>query len=344
VACHAARDVHAGGEGTVCEKCHTTTAWKPTTFNHSSVFALVGAHTSVVCAKCHLTAPKFNNTPTTCFGCHKATDAHGGTEGTACESCHTPTAWKPSTFNHNNAAFKLTGAHVSTICAKCHTTPDIFKPTASDCYSCHKKDDHHAGAFGTACGACHSTTAWLPASFDHNLSAFKLTGSHVGVACTSCHINNVFKGTPTTCFACHKAKDVHKGTEGTACEGCHTPAAWKPSTFNHNNAAFKLTGAHTGVACAKCHTISGQFKGTPATCVSCHAEPAFHAGSFGTNCAQCHTTTNWNATYTGSHPKVSGGDGGTGVNHGHTTCKTCHTVNLKTAICTACHDSNNPGN
>jgi hypothetical protein len=298
----------------------------------------------VVCAKCHLTAPKFNNTPTTCFGCHKATDAHGGTEGTACESCHTPTAWKPSTFNHNNAAFKLTGAHVSTICAKCHTTPDIFKPTASDCYSCHKKDDHHAGAFGTACGACHSTTAWLPASFDHNLSAFKLTGSHVGVACTSCHINNVFKGTPTTCFACHKAKDVHKGTEGTACEGCHTPAAWKPSTFNHNNAAFKLTGAHTGVACAKCHTISGQFKGTPATCVSCHAEPAFHAGSFGTNCAQCHTTTNWNATYTGSHPKVSGGDGGTGVNHGHTTCKTCHTVNLKTAICTACHDSNNPGN
>jgi hypothetical protein len=270
----------------------------------------------------------------TCAACHQAKDVHGGTEGSACENCHVTSAWKPSTFNHINAAFQLTGAHVSVVCTQCHTTPGKFKGTPSACISCHKAQDPHAGTLGTNCGSCHSTTAWKPASFDHNLAAFKLTGAHTSVQCALCHINGQLKGTPMTCVACHKNRDVHTGTEGTACETCHTTTAWKPSTFDHANASFKLTGAHITTACSLCHK-SSVFKGTPSTCVSCHSEPAYHAGLFGTNCATCHTTTNWNAVYTGPHTFP--------MNHGtknrtNSPCATCHTVTLSQYTCYNCHN------
>jgi hypothetical protein len=28
---------------------------------------------------------------------------------------------------------------------------------------------------------------------------------HATLPCTACHINNVFKGTPASCYACHQA-------------------------------------------------------------------------------------------------------------------------------------------
>jgi hypothetical protein len=328
VGCHLKNDVHAGTEGTACESCHTTTGWKPSTFVHNSVFTLAGAHTSVVCAKCHTTPNQFKNAPTTCFGCHQSRDVHAGTEGTACASCHTQTAWKPSTFNHVNAAFQLTGAHVNAVCAKCHTIPGKFKGTPSNCASCHQ--DAHAGAYGTNCSSCHSTTAWKPATFDHNLAAFKLTGAHASVACTKCHINGVFKGTPQDCYSCHAADDHHAGAYGKQCNSCHTTTAWKPATFDHNLASFKLTGAHVSVACAKCH-INGVFKGTPSACVSCHSEPAYHAGLFGTDCVACHSTINWDATYTGAHTFP--------MTHGRANkkCATCHPSTLTAWTCYSCH-------
>lgn len=336
ISCHQAKDVHAGNEGTACENCHTSAAWKPSTFNHSNVFNLVGAHGSVVCAKCHTTPNKFNNTSTTCFGCHQARDVHAGTEGTACESCHTSTAWKPSTFNHNNAAFKLTGAHVSVTCAKCHTTADKYKGTPSDCVSCHASDDAHKGTYGTNCSSCHTTTAWKPSTFNHTSTAFQLTGKHTAVQCTQCHINGVFKGTPKTCLGCHQKTDVHAGTEGNACESCHTTNSWKPSTFNHVNAAFQLTGAHVNAVCSTCHTTPGMFKGTSSNCVSCHQSKDAHSGAFGFNCGSCHSTSAWKpATFdhnlaafklTGAHVSV--------------TCTKCHTNGVfkgTPQTCYACH-------
>jgi hypothetical protein len=37
----------------------------------------------------------------------------------------------------------------------------------------------------------------------HNETAFPLDGRHRTVECASCHINHVYKGTPTRCFDCH---------------------------------------------------------------------------------------------------------------------------------------------
>jgi hypothetical protein len=67
------------------------------------------------------------------------------------------------------------------------------------------------GAYGTNCTQCHTPDNWKKARFDHDLSVFRLTGAHVNVACAKCHANNVFKGTPQTCAACHPEPQVHRG-------------------------------------------------------------------------------------------------------------------------------------
>jgi hypothetical protein len=338
-ACHASSDHHNGSNGTNCATCHSTSGWLPAIFDHNlSAFKLTGKHLNVACQNCHINGV-YKGTPTNCYACHASADHHNGSYGTNCGSCHTTSGWLPASFDHNLAAFKLTGRHLNVACLNCHVN-GVYKGTPTTCYACHASADHHGGSYGTNCGSCHTTSGWLPASFDHNLAAFKLTGKHLNVACLSCHVNGVYKGTPTTCYACHASADHHGGSYGTNCGSCHTTSGWLPASFDHNLAAFKLTGAHLGVQCTTCH-VNGVYKGTASACVACHSEPAFHAGVFGTNCAQCHTTSNWSASYTGSHPDV---DGRNGTQHQHASCKDCHTVNLSTATCTKCHDSNNPGN
>jgi hypothetical protein len=333
--CHA--DQHDGRFGTACESCHTTSGWKPAKFDHNLAnFKLTGKHTSVACEACH-TDGKFKGTPSTCGSCHLKDDAHQSKLGTDCGLCHNTEGWKPSTFDHNSAAFKLSGAHLNVECTQCHKDK-TFTGTPTDCGSCHLKDDAHQGQFGTDCGLCHSTAAWKPATFDHNTSAFKLTGAHINVQCNECHINGVFKGTPKTCGSCHAKDDHHNGRFGTDCGACHSTNAWKPATFDHNLSAFKLTGAHANLACSRCH--SKGFAGTPTACAACHADPAFHRSMFGSNCASCHNTKNWNASYNGPHPSF--GEQG-GIHHGGASCRDCHTQNLSSATCLKCHDSNNPG-
>jgi hypothetical protein len=216
-----------------------------------------------------------------------------------------------------------------------------LQSTPQNCAACHQKDDPHQGRFGPDCATCHTPDAWKPAKFDHNLAAFKLDGAHVNVKCEQCHINNVYKGTPSACIACHKKDDHHTGQFGTDCAACHQTSAWDKVTFDHSKSNFPLTGMHSLVACEKCHG-SGQFKGLSTACASCHADPAFHAGMFGTDCASCHTTLNWFAQYNGPHPIVAE-EHGQGVNHGGATCRDCHTQTLRAATCTKCHDSNKPG-
>jgi hypothetical protein len=255
----------------------------------------------------------------------------------ACETCHNTSGWKPAKFDHNLATFKLTGKHVDVVCEACHPN-GVLKGIPSTCGDCHQKDDTHQGQLGSDCGLCHSTNGWKPSTFDHNLSAFKLTGAHLNADCNQCHHDAVFKGTPTTCYACHSKDDSHGGRFGTDCSPCHSTTAWKPATFDHNLSAFKLTGAHANLACERCH--SKGFNQTPSACAACHGDPAFHRGMFGSNCGQCHNTSNWNASYNGPHPTF--GDQG-GINHGGASCRDCHTKNLGSATCLKCHDSNNPG-
>jgi hypothetical protein len=338
--CHQQDDQHIGQLGENCEACHTPAGWDQVKVDHSLfTFKLTGAHVNVACESCHQNNV-YKGTPQDCASCHQNNDPHEGRFGTDCASCHTTDAWKPAKFDHNLAAFKLTGSHISVTCESCHQN-GVYKGTSQDCYACHAKDDKHNGQFGVNCESCHTTSAWKDAAFDHNLSAFKLTGSHVNTVCTGCHINGVFKGTPQDCYSCHRGKDKHNGLYGTNCAACHTTSAWTGATFNHNLSNFPLTGAHVNQACTRCH-VNGQYSGLSSACVSCHDEPAYHAGIFGTNCAGCHGTSNWSATYAGQHPSIAD-EGGSGVNHGHTSCRTCHTTSFSSATCTACHDGNEGG-
>ncbi len=346
-ACHALKDVHAGRLGSDCGTCHTTDGWTPATYDHAfSVFKLTGAHTAVSCAECHINNV-LQGTPKDCFSCHNQNDTHKGALGTDCGTCHNAAAWKPATYDHNLATFKLTGQHTTATCESCHAN-NVFKGTSSDCNSCHAGKDVHGGNLGKNCGSCHTTDAWNPATFNHNSATFKLTGQHLNTSCTSCHFNNAFWSSPSDCYSCHAAKDTHNGQLGLNCGSCHTTSAWKPATFDHNLSTFKLTGAHNSVNCEQCHT-GGNYNGVSSTCVACHAEPGGH---FGTDCAQCHTTVNWNATYAHTGFALTGAHTNLGCNQCHSgsgfsglsaTCASCHAepADHFGSDCAQCHSTSN---
>lgn len=56
-----------------CGTCHSTTAWKPATFEHSKYFVLDRDH-SVACVTCHDVANDYARY--TCYGCHEHTPAN----------------------------------------------------------------------------------------------------------------------------------------------------------------------------------------------------------------------------------------------------------------------------
>ncbi len=145
-----------------------------------------------------------------------------------CTGCHTLQDFVTQKYDHAGADFALVGMHTGVSCANCHTgKPTVLKGLPLDCFGCHAADDHHNGANGTNCAQCHSPTGWQNvANFDHNTASFKLTGAHVSVPCTSCHVNGVYKGTPTTCYACHANQDAHGGHNGTDCQDCHNTSSW----------------------------------------------------------------------------------------------------------------------
>ena len=305
---------------------------------------LTKAGLAFTCQDCH-TQEITHFDKAICTTCHQQINSafmssHTQAYGTDCRGCHDGLETISKNFDHSQSVFKLEGRHQGLTCEKCHTnarTAVNFKSQPADCAACHLKNDEHKGRFGKDCAACHKPAGWKPSTFDHNLFNFKLEGKHAQVECTECHVNNVFKGTPTACYACHQKDDHHDGKFGQDCSACHSTKAWKPATFDHNLSAFKLTGGHANVACEKCH-INNVFKGTSQECSGCHANPAFHSGLFkGTACSNCHNTASWSqAKFNLPHPEP-------GVDHGGASCRDCHTVNLMTATCTKCHGNNVPG-
>ena len=109
-----------------------------------------------------------------------------------------------------------------------------------------------------------------PSSFNHTTATtFPLTGTHIGLTCVSCHSKG-YAGIATTCVSCHQNdyNSTNNPSHVTAnyptdCKTCHDVTVWTSATFNHNTTTtFPLTGAHTTVACASCHT-TGYTGGTP---------------------------------------------------------------------------------
>lgn len=340
-----------------CTQCHTTTNWE-SSFDHASTgFVLTGQHIALACSQCHGTA--FSGTPTGCYSCHQSdfetvSEPNHVSQGFSheCTTCHTTNGWTPSSFNHANTAFPLTGKHVDASCTACHTSGYAGTPT--DCYSCHQTDfestgdpNHVLAGFSHTCTDCHTTSGWETTSFDHSTTGFALSGAHTTLTCVTCHATS-YAGTPSACYACHQSayEQVTSPNHVTNnfdqnCTSCHTTTAWSPANFDHNATAFPLTGAHLQATCISCHAT--QYAGTPTACYSCHqtdfagtTEPDHELAAFSHDCTQCHTTNNWESSF----DHASTGFALTGQ-HMVTVCSQCHATAFAGTPtgCYDCHQS-----
>ena len=297
-------------------------------FDHRQTgYILEGRHASLRCEQCH--NPKniapadrqqirlhdlsatFEGLHPACLTCHQ--DQHAGQLGADCQKCHGMSAWKPvKTFDHSTTHFPLVGKHQNLECAKCHrpSTADakVVQYTGlsfASCTGCHQ--DPHRGAFPARCEQCHGNESWKQvrnvSSFNHSGTHFPLEGKHRDVACLKCHQDANFK-TPLAhdkCLDCHrdphKAQFVHRA-DGGDCRSCHTVDDWRATTFTeaaHRTTGFALTGKHSGLACAKCHSGAGvdtDYHPHFQACTDCHRDP--HSGQFAASprnnmCEACHT-------------------------------------------------------
>ncbi|MGJ5201419.1 hypothetical protein ACQR1E_31755, partial [Bradyrhizobium sp. HKCCYLRH1030] len=188
-------------------------------------------------------------------------------------------------------------------------------------------------------------------SFDHVSTGFPLTGSHVGVECSSCHVGGRFKGTQTQCASCHNGAQtagmsVNHPMSTRRCESCHQTSTWKDvRAIDHTQAKASCTTCHNGVMargkskdhittaapCDVCHRSTASFRirmkmdhaGIVAGCANCHNGTTARGKSSNhlqTNlpCESCHTST---ASFGGAAFKHAATD---------TNCATCH--NGKTAM------------
>ena len=299
VSCHQLNDVHRGRFGSKCETCHETGRWKTRSFDHArkTSFPLTGKHATASCESCHVGGLYDRKLSTDCVSCHRGDDVHEGRNGAACQDCHTTAAWKPVRFDHDrDTKFPLRGAHHDVRCEACHTGNVHTQKLATDCVSCHQRDDVHKGQQGRDCGRCHTESGWKEkAAFDHDLARFPLLGLHAVVSCEECHATAAYRGTPRDCFSCHAKVDKHEARLGTNCERCHNPNDWKLWKFDHaTQTEFPLRGAHGALACEVCHAepVHGAIQ-ISKSCNSCHASEDPHRGSFGASCERCHGETDW---------------------------------------------------
>jgi hypothetical protein len=142
-----------------------------------------------------------------------------------------------------------------------------------------------------------------------------------GAACAGCHRSG--QGIDAkACMHCHAAiasqANTRTGLHGSLppdqfarCERCHSdhhgdqvpliaPHAFARAgvedvrAYDHRHVPFALVGAHTGLACVRCHKAAqaevppkgGRFLGLLQACTTCHED--VHRGAFGENCEGCH--------------------------------------------------------
>ena len=251
--CH--EDYHEGDMGLTCTECHNTGGWERIDrgrfeggFDHEATgYSLLGAHDELDCAACHdaehaerdeirlvydaQTLGRSYPRPTVedCVSCH--VDYHDGVfhatpTGLNCEGCHGEDGWLPSTydlFRHNReGSFELTGAHLATSCASCHTHTEapreliVFEFADVTCMACHAEQDPHRDQFdGQVCEDCHVTESFRTDDFDHDRTAYPLDGAHRDVECASCHFDEIgpdgrefvrYEPLDASCRACHEGE------------------------------------------------------------------------------------------------------------------------------------------
>lgn len=339
--CHEKEDKHKGKLGPECQNCHWEEDWKTTHFDHSKTdYELLGKHKEVKCKACHPNE-KFKNTPLLCNECHKKDDKHKGLFGHKCETCHNEISWTKILFDHEKKTeYPLLGKHLDVKCVRCHMG-DLYKEKlASDCSSCHKKDDKHKGSFGAKCESCHVERGWKEIPFDHDRKTkYPLLGKHREAKCVSCHKGDLYKDKlKADCYSCHQKDDKHEGQQGKNCKSCHGEQSWKKAEFNHLMSRFPLTGKHLLTECKKCH-LTAKYKDSKSDCWSCHYKKDVHKRTLGTTCESCHNTRDWKS-WDFDHDKTTFKLKG---KHREIPCAECHRAPMGKKIslaasCISCHD------
>ena len=229
-ACHA--DVHLGQFQKKCRDCHSTLGFSGATlqFDHQtdSVFPLRGKHAAVSCQKCHVKsraifpagngeAVRYKPLASDCRSCHA--DVHQGQLAGECGQCHGFDSFKPAPgFDHERSRFSLTLFHEGVDCRACHPLAEFtvdgktvqairYKNIARECLECH-------------------------GNFDHNRTAFALTGVHAGLDCRRCHnakapnIKRTAKNKKdkTECTLCHRSPHLGQQRD---CRECHSGKNWR---------------------------------------------------------------------------------------------------------------------
>ena len=252
---------------------------------------------------------------------------HAGGAFMQCETCHIEHHGRDfeliwwgeggrESFDHAEAGYDLEGAHRELGCRECHRSELVARPQplldagkdlnrtflglSTVCADCH--EDTHRGQFeSVSCDTCHGDTAWSPATgFEHDATAFPLTGAHVEAPCADCHVPEAdgfvpFRGVPSSCVDCHE--DTHRGRFGNDCASCHSTGSWsdvRTDTFDHRRTGFALRGAHGRTPCEGCHGPGLTRLEIPRfeLCATCHAD--VHLGQFtgrtarADDCAGCH--------------------------------------------------------
>jgi hypothetical protein len=183
---------------------------------------------------------------TDCFACHVPLR---GTSSARCIVCHKPadigrltTTGQPIIHTRPSTPFHQKLKQLD--CMTCHSDHAgvarvlrrgrfdhaLLEPDMrNQCESCHAKpgDTLHS-RIESGCSACHDTTRWKPATFEHG-KYFVLDRDH-NVRCATCHEQDIYKR--YTCYGCHehtpgkiKEKHLEEGIRNfDDCVKCHRSA------------------------------------------------------------------------------------------------------------------------
>ncbi len=304
------------------------------------------------CESCHRRFDKAAQSRL-CLDCHKdvAADAasrkgfHGrSTEaaGRECRACHTEhkgreariAAFDAARFDHGATDFALRGAHAKPglECAACHAEGRRHREAPAACVECHRKDDAHKGSLGPRCAECHDERSWKETTFDHDRTAFALSGKHAVAKCAACH-EKTYKETPKECVACHRKDDAHKGRYGTKCGNCHDARNWENRFAHDTRTKFPLGGRHRLARCESCHKAGIPGEKLPLKCGGCHKGDDVHKGSLGEACERCHDDRAWKA---GAFDHARETKFALRHKHREAKCEACHVPGRRGKLATTC--------
>jgi len=343
------------------------------------------------CTKCHTVGKGVSDAK--CLDCHKeiltlrnsnrGLHSQPNVRQKTCVSCHSDhhgrnfqmVRFDQKNFQHEQAGYRLEGAHRKLDCKECHKAGLIRNKTLAarrntwlgletSCLSCHQ--DTHQGTLKGNCLDCHTMEKFKPAErFNHESAKFKLRGAHVKTDCRECHRIEQRNGREfqqftglsfNTCTACHK--DVHEGKFGQNCVKCHNEKSFKSvrietASFDHDVTRYPLEGMHEGVECRKCHKTGSYTDPVRfGMCRDCHTD--YHKGEFvrskpSSDCKECHTLSQPFTSTTYSLEKHDASAFPLRGSHMATACNDCHikdgrwTFRSIGTTCVDCHQDIHAG-